>query len=262
MQRHADVESRWRMVFIAALSGVLLLLAGSTVAQLLPQTPTRLIVKAEPGATVYLDGALEGSIPQGGELIVSIKEPDPRPRTLRVTLAGRRPFEQRVGFQRGQDTIVVAKLAEIVGKLEVLTTADAEILIDGKPTGRADARGRLELPSVRAGRVRLQIRRPGYLPEDRTVIISADELTTVSASLTAIASPTGPAHQAPDFAPHRSLVGHTDTVYAVEFSHDSRWLASGDRNGGMRLWDLSSGRQVRTWELGPYTINRVAFSPD
>src|SRR4030095_5465950 len=116
------------MRFIVAVF-VVLLLPGVAAAQMLPQAPTKLIVKSEPGAAVYLDGALVGTVEQNGQLILTLKEADTRQRELRVALAERRPFEQRVTITPYQETQIVAKLSELVGRLEVLTTPEAEVLL-------------------------------------------------------------------------------------------------------------------------------------
>ena len=58
-----------------------------------------------------------------------------------------------------------------------------------------------------------------------------------------------------------TLEGHTKRVTSVTFSPDGKMLASGDHEGVIRLWDISTGehRQIRT----PHkSVNVVAFSPD
>ena len=60
------------------------------------------------------------------------------------------------------------------------------------------------------------------------------------------------------------LRGHSNMVHAVTFSPDSRVLASGSRDGTVRLWDLpgmlAEHLPVQVWQ--PFHSSRVAFSPD
>ena len=59
------------------------------------------------------------------------------------------------------------------------------------------------------------------------------------------------------------LRGHESEVMAIAFSPDGRLLATGDDNSQIRIWDLTTGRTVRT--LQPDDEIRfcaLAFSPD
>jgi WD40 repeat protein len=70
----------------------------------------------------------------------------------------------------------------------------------------------------------------------------------------------------------RTLTGHTDYVNSVAFSPDGRLLASGScgqRDSGgnciqgeIKLWDVASGREVRTLSGHTDYVWSVAFSPD
>ena len=44
----------------------------------------------------------------------------------------------------------------------------------------------------------------------------------------------------------RSLIGHKKDVYAVAFSPDSRLLASASTDKSNKLWNVASGREIRT----------------
>jgi len=56
---------------------------------------------------------------------------------------------------------------------------------------------------------------------------------------------------------------HTDWVTALEFNHTSTYLATGDRNGGVVVWDSEVGQEVQTFTGHRGAITALAWrSPD
>ena len=51
-------------------------------------------------------------------------------------------------------------------------------------------------------------------------------------------------------------------VSSVTFSPDGHYVLSGSYDKTMKLWDVSSGAEIRTFKGHSYGINSVAFSPD
>lgn len=63
------------------------------------------------------------------------------------------------------------------------------------------------------------------------------------------------------------LVGHNDPVNSVAFSPDGQLLASGSKNGNVKLWDVNSGKEMSTLSEqnnGDFSseITSLAFSSD
>ena len=58
------------------------------------------------------------------------------------------------------------------------------------------------------------------------------------------------------------LAGHTDSVSAVAYSPDGRWIASGGADKTARIWDAHSGAPVRVLTGHDDDVWSVAFSPD
>ncbi|WP_454620442.1 WD40 domain-containing protein [Bradyrhizobium cenepequi] len=56
--------------------------------------------------------------------------------------------------------------------------------------------------------------------------------------------------------------GHFSSVESVAFSPDGRTIVSGSRDKTLKLWDASSGRELRTLSGHSSLVTSVAFSPD
>ncbi|MDB5386056.1 MAG: (Myosin heavy-chain) kinase [Planctomycetaceae bacterium] len=58
-----------------------------------------------------------------------------------------------------------------------------------------------------------------------------------------------------------SLKGHSHSVESVAFSSDSKWLASAELLGSVKLWDVAAKKEKATLKLGG-TVYRLGFSAD
>src|SRR5262249_39676420 len=59
------------------------------------------------------------------------------------------------------------------------------------------------------------------------------------------------------------LAGHTSYVYPVAYSPDGRWIASGDWDHAVRLWDAATGEARATLpHPDPGYVRVLAFTPD
>lgn len=55
--------------------------------------------------------------------------------------------------------------------------------------------------------------------------------------------------------------GHQGAIWTVDISPDTRLLASGSADNTVKLWNVQTGENVKTWEF-PTAVKRVEFSED
>ena len=55
---------------------------------------------------------------------------------------------------------------------------------------------------------------------------------------------------------------YSSYVYALAYSPDGTRLATGDKEGFVKVWDLSTGRELLTYRGHKDAVNAVAFSHD
>ncbi len=60
----------------------------------------------------------------------------------------------------------------------------------------------------------------------------------------------------------RTLYGHTDLIFSVNFTPDGRIVASGSADQTIRLWDVATGDCTKVLQAHTGTVTGVAFSPD
>ena len=58
----------------------------------------------------------------------------------------------------------------------------------------------------------------------------------------------------------RSLRGHSDDVFTVAFDRDSRQAFSASSDRTIRVWNVSSGEILRTFQSRPAELSNAALS--
>ena len=59
-----------------------------------------------------------------------------------------------------------------------------------------------------------------------------------------------------------TLPGHTTCVWSVAFSPDGKALASGSRDGSIKIWDVATGKEQADLKGHANMVMSVSFSPD
>jgi formylglycine-generating enzyme required for sulfatase activity len=127
--------------------------------RLVPADGVLSLTSDPPGATVTVGGAYEGETP------VDIALAPGRAHQVRLAKAGHEAGALEVTLGNGEHREATVRLAPLVGEVAVSAQpADAELLVNGEPRGRADQTLRLE-----AVPQEIEIRREGYLGVKRTV---------------------------------------------------------------------------------------------
>ncbi|MGD1154673.1 MAG: PEGA domain-containing protein [Terriglobia bacterium] len=143
-----------------------------------------LVVTTSPNAEVYLDGDLQGRAGAQGELTVNKVKPGTH--VLKVSLPGKKDFEQSITVAGGVVNKLAAALNDLPGRIVVSAPAGAEVFLDGASRGKSDASNKLVLADVLPGSHRVRVTAQGKKDYEQDVSVSAGEERVVRAMLLAL----------------------------------------------------------------------------
>jgi hypothetical protein len=146
----------------------------------------QLRVVTSPDAEVYLDGEFQGKAGPGGDFAVKAK---PGAHALKISLEGKRDFEQTVTLAAPQGGRIEAPLTDLVGTVRVQTSAGAEVFLDGSNRGRTGQSGQLFIPDVAPGDHVLRVSAEGKREYRATINVSSGQETMAEAILLAMPAP-------------------------------------------------------------------------
>jgi len=160
--------------------------------------PAQIVVETSPNAQVYLDDEFKGQASAEGRLVIG--NPNPGEHALRVSLAGKKDYEEKITVVAGQATTVKATLPDLPGSIRVQTSAGAEVFLDDSSRGTASPSGQLVISNVAAGDHALRVSLAGKKTYEGEITVVAGQEATVRATLAAIQPPSptsGPARENP-----------------------------------------------------------------
>jgi formylglycine-generating enzyme required for sulfatase activity len=134
---------------------------------------SELVVESSAGAEVYLDDEFKGRTgPEGRLKIENLKS---GAHALRVSLPQKKAFEQTVKLVAGEPWTVHATFADLRGKIVIQTNAGAQVFLDNKSQGTADASGGLTIPDAPLGSHQLRISAANKQDLQQTITVSAGQ---------------------------------------------------------------------------------------
>lgn len=194
--------------------------------------PAQLVVQTSPEAEVYLDDQFQGRAGAQGRLVIG--NPKLGSHKLRVSLAGKRAFEQDVTVAEGETKEIAAALTDLPSRLSISTSPGAEVFVDEQSRGRADSAGQLTVLDVSPRTHSVSVRAPGKREWNSSLELEAGKTKEVSVPLVEL---------------NGALAVQTVPGASIEFDGVERGQA--DAQGGLRLADVSPGtHQLRVSHEG------------
>jgi hypothetical protein len=146
-----------------------------------PPAPSQVVVEALPNSQVYLDDAFRGSTNAQGRLVVVVATAGAH--GLRVSLPGRRDFNQNVTTAPGRAVTVRPTQIDAPASLRVHTVPGAEVILDHASRGVVGADGVMLIPNLGVGQHDIRVLAPGRPPFRQTVTVGAGQELVIDAPL-------------------------------------------------------------------------------
>lgn len=139
-----------------------------------------LLISTSPGAEIFLDGASQGHANDQGKWALRAKL---GAHTLKVSLAGKKDFQQSLTLATTATAQIEAPLADVLGSIRVRTLAGASLTLDGASRGSADPNGNLVVGDLPPGPHELAISAPHKKDYRLTVTVLGGQETRLDAAL-------------------------------------------------------------------------------
>ncbi len=148
-----------------------------------------------------------------------------------------------------------------------LKRGDILIEADGNPVASAEQFLKLAASHAPGTVVKLQVLREGKVRAGPVKLGAKPDAATAAAApgsepVPAVAAAAEAAAQDKEPVEIVPQLGHSDEVRSVAISPDGKTALSGSWDRTLRLWDLSSGREIRKFEGHSGKVQSVAISPD